>query len=103
MTFEDEIVSLEEVMKKTDTIMNKVKFKTFGKTKPISNKTRHSRLELRLPAAQGLDCDNKVKESMRRQYDQMEDEINKLKLARYERATNVHKIKENVTGSKKDN
>jgi hypothetical protein len=35
---------------------------------------------------------------MRRQYDQMEDEINKLKLARYGRATNVHKIKEKVTG-----
>ena len=31
------------------------------------------------------------------------DKINKLKLAKYGRATNVHKMKEKVTGSKKPN
>ena len=68
---------------------------------PITKKSCQSRLEVRLRAAQGLDCDNKVKELMRMQYSQMEDEINKLKLAKYGRATNVHKMKEKVTGSKK--
>ena len=98
---EDDTISVEEVMNKTDVIMNKVKFKAFGKTKPMTQKSCRSRLEIRLKAAQGLDTKEKVKELRKKQYNDMEEEINNLKKAKFGRATNVHKMKEKVTGSKK--
>ena len=98
---EDETLTAEEVMDKTDTIMNKVKFKAFGKTKPMTQKTCQTRLEIRLKAAKGLDDDEKVKKLRRKQYSDMEEEINNLKKAKLGRATNVHKMKEKVAGSKK--
>ena len=75
--------------------------KAFGKSKPTSKKSCEKRLEIRLKAAQGLDGEEEVKELRRRQYNEMEAEINKLKMAKFGRATNVHKMKEKVTGTKK--
>ena len=98
---EDNTLNVDEVMKKIDAIMDKAKFKAFGKSKPMTQKAVERRLEIRLKAAQGLDEEDKVKELMRKQYNDMEEEINKLKLAKFGRATNVHKMKEIVSGSKK--
>ena len=98
---ENEGLSIEEVMKKNDAIMNKVKFQAFGKSKPITKKALNRRLEDRLRAAQGLDDEEKLKELRRKHYDDMEEEINKLKLAKYGRATSVFKMKEVVAGPKK--
>ena len=97
----DESLEIDEVMTKTDAIMNKVKYKAFGKSKPMTEKAAERRLEVRLKAAQGLDDDDKVKELMKTQYIEMEEMINNLKLGKFGRATNIHKMKQIVTGSKK--
>ena len=47
--------------------------------KPITLKAEKRRLETRLKAAQGLDDEKKVKDLLRKQYDVMVEEINKLK------------------------
>jgi exonuclease III len=98
---EDENLSEEELVKRFDAVANKVKFKAFGKTKPMTQKAESRRLEVRLKAAQGLDDEECVKELMRKQYDTMEEEINKLKDGKFGRVTNVFKMKEIVAGSKK--
>ena len=98
---ENKNISEEEVMKKIDTITDKVKFKAFGKSKPITLKAEQQRLETRLKAAQGLDGEQAVKDLMRKQYDSMEREINKLKEGKFGRVTNILKMKDIVTGSKK--
>ena len=59
------------------------------------------RLEDQLRAAQGLDDEDKLRELKRKHYDDMEEEINKLKLAKYGRATSVFKMREIVAGPKK--
>ena len=58
-------------------------------------------MEDRIKAAQGLDDEEKIRELRRKQYNDMEEEINKLKLAKYGRSTNVFKMKEIVAGSRK--
>ena len=98
---DDESRSIEEVMKKVDAIMDSVKFQAFGKTKPMTKKAIQRRLEVRLAAAQGLDGQEKVREIMRKQFDQLEDEINKLKENKFGRITNVFKMREIVAGPKK--
>ena len=51
----DEGLNIEAVMSKHEAIMNKVKFKAFGKSKPATQKALNRRLEDRLKDAQGLD------------------------------------------------
>ena len=54
-----------------------------------------------LKAAQGLDGKNSVRELMRKQYDTMEAEINKLKEGKFGRVTNIFKMKDIMAGLKK--
>ena len=98
---DDKSMFIEEVMTKVDAIMDNVKFKAFGKTQPMTKKSAQRRLELRLAAAQGMDSEENVRELMRRQYEQLKDEINKLKENKYGRITNVFKMREIVAGPKK--
>ena len=98
---EDESLSGEVVMRKFDAITNKVKFRAFGKTKPMTDKAETRRLEDRLKSAQGLDDEDSVKRLMRKQYETMEEEINKLKHGKFGRIANIFKMKEIVGGSKK--
>ena len=65
----------------------------------MTKKSAQRQLELWLAAAQGMDSEEKVRELMRRQYDQLEDEINKLKENKYGRITNVFKMREIVAGA----
>ena len=98
---DDETLSIEDVMRKVDSKMNNAKFYAFGKTKPITRKASERRLEVRLAAAQGLDGDQKVRDLMRKQFEQLEEEIVKLKDNKYGRVTNVFKMREIVAGPKK--
>ena len=98
---DDETKSIEEVMKKVDSIMDSVKYKAFDKTKPMTKKANQRRLEIRLAAAQGLDDQEKFRELMRKQFEQLEEEINKLKQNKFGRVTNVFKMREIVAGPKK--
>ena len=75
---ENEGLDIEDVMKQNEAIMTKVKFKAFGKSKPISQKALSRRMEDRIKAAQGLDDEEKIRELRRKQYNDMEEEINKL-------------------------
>ena len=81
--------------------MTKVKFKAFGKSKPMTKKAISRRLEDRLRNVQRLDDADKLRELRRKHYDNMEEEIYKLKLAKYGRATSVFKVREIVAGPKK--
>ena len=54
-----------------------------------------------MKAAQGLDDEVSVKELMRKQYNTMEAEINKLKEGKFGRVTNIFKMKDIVAGAKK--
>ena len=98
---DDETLSIEDVMRKVDSKMNNAKFYAFGKTKPITRKASERRLEVRLAAAQGMDGDQKVRDLMRKQFEQLEEEIVKLKDNKYGRVTNVFKMREIVAGPKK--
>ena len=98
---DDESKSIEEVMKKVDAIMDSVKYKAFDKTKPMTKKAYNRRLGVRLAAAQGLDRDERVKELMRKQFDQLEEEITKLKKNKFGRVTTVFKMREIVAGPRK--
>ena len=98
---DDDTLSIEDVMRKVDSKMNNAKFYAFGKTKPITRKASERRLEVRLAAAQGLDGDQKVRDLMRKQFEQLEEEIVKLKDNKYGRVTNVFKMREIVAGPKK--
>ena len=53
-------------------------------------------LEVRLKAAQGLDSEENVKALMRKQYEAIEDDINKLKAGKFGRLTNVFKMKKKI-------
>ena len=98
---EDENLTEEDVVKKFDAITTKAKFRAFGKSKPPTKKAHAQRMEDRLKAAQGLDDEVSVKELMRKQYDTMEAEINRLKESKFGRVTNIFKIKDIIAGAKK--
>ena len=87
-------------MKKIYAIINSAKFKTFNKTKPMTKKVAHRRLDIRLAAAQGLDNEEKVRELINKHVDQLEEEINKMKENKYGGVTNVFKMRELVSEPK---
>ena len=90
---EDKTLYEDEVVKRFDSTTTKMKFKAFGKTKPVLRKSADHRLEERLKAAQGLDDEPRVKELMRKQHDTIEMEINKLKEGKFGKVTNIFKMK----------
>ena len=71
------------------------------KTKPLTARAEARRLEDRLKAAQGLDSEERVKALVRKQYDSMQEDINKLKEGKLGRITNIYKMKDIVAGGKK--
>ena len=64
-------------------------------------KSRKTKAGNKTESSQGLDDEQAVKDLMRKQYDLMESEINKLKEGKFGRVTNILKMKEMVSGSKK--
>ena len=95
MLSNDKDLSSEEVMEKVEKIQNKIKFTSFGKTKPKTKKS----------IADGMKADStderEAKELLKRQSDKMEAEILKIKASKHGRTTNVFKMREVVAGNKK--
>ena len=60
-----------------------------------------NRRGMRLKAVTWMDDDAIVKEVIRKQFAEMEEQINNLKHCKYGRGTNVFKMREHVCGSKK--
>ena len=98
---ENKTLSNEDVIRKFDGLQNTIKYKAFGKTRPVTKAASNRKLEIRLKTAAGLDDDEKVKEVMRKQMNEMEKQINDIKHCKYGRATNVFKMREQVCGSRK--
>ena len=67
----------------------------------MTRKAETRRLADKLKAAQGLDSEERVKALVRKQYDSMEEEINKLKEGKFGRVTNIFKLKDIVAGGKR--
>ena len=100
IVIENKSLTIKEVKKKTDALENKVKFQSFGKTKPATAAAKKRRLEERKEAATGMD-DKEARKLLHIQSQTIEDEINKIKSGRHGRVTNVFKMREVVAGSKK--
>ena len=101
LVVDDTDLSEEEGVQKFDAAATKAKFKAFGKSKPMTRRAENVRLETKLKAVQGLEAEEKVKALLRRQYNSMEEEINKLKEGKFGRVTNIFKMKDIVAGGKK--
>ena len=97
---ENTSLSIEEVKKRVDTLQTKIKFQSFGKTKPPTTKAKKRKLEKRKRTSTGMD-DKEAKELLNYQSKVIEDEINKIKAGKHGHVTNVFKMCEVVAGSKK--
>ena len=99
---EDKSLTIEEVKKKTDALQTKILFKAFGKSKPVTERANRRRLEEKVKSALGLENDEvKANDLRRKQSEIIEEQINKIKEQGFGRVTNVFKMREEVTGPKK--
>ena len=94
---EDEQVSVDQAMKKVNSIENEIKFKAFGKTRADKKKQK---------AKKGLSVDIKTeetrnKELLKNQSKKIEDEILKIKSNKHGKAVNIFKMRDVITGPKK--
>ena len=96
---EDDDLPIEKVMEELGKLQDSIKFRAFGKTKPP---TKTARLERRDKASQGMDEQERAKKLLEIQSQQIEEEINKIKLMRNGKMAKIFKMKEIVAGSKKD-
>ena len=92
---DDETMTNEEIMNKVDKIENKMKYKSFGKSKPkskkkILNESKDTRTE--------DDCANDL---AKRQLDKMEAAILRVQKQNIGRCGKVFKMKDEIAGSKK--
>ena len=99
---DDNSLSIDEVKKRTDALQNKVKFRAFGKSKPVTEKAKQRRLVEKKKTTLGMDGeDEKAKQLLQQQSNLIEDAINKIKAGKQGRVTNVHKMRELISGPKK--
>ena len=88
--------------KKIENKETKIKFESFGKTKPPSKLKVSRRLEREGSSARGMESeDERVGNILKRQCQDIEDDINHLKAGKFGRVTNVFKMAEIVGGAKK--
>ena len=92
----DEGFEDEEVMKKVDKILTKIKFAVFRKTKPRTERTRN---KIRA-AAEGKESEQS-KELLTRQATRTQAQVNKVKKGDHSRVTQIFRMKDIVAGSKK--
>ena len=88
-------LSIEEVVKKVETMENKAKFVAFGKTRSSSKKKGTMKVDT------NLSQEEKDKELLKRQSGKIEEQINLIKSQKHGRAGNVFKMKEAINGPKK--
>ena len=99
---EDKSLNIEVVKGKTDSLQTKVKFQAFGKSKPSTEKAKNRRLEREQKAASQLDDEGSSMEEIQQQQSALiETAINEIKAGKHGRKTNVHKMREVVSGPKK--
>ena len=73
-----------------DNIQTKIKFQSFGKTKPMTESCKRRRLEQGHTSASGMEDEElKKKEILRRQNEVIEESINKIKSKQLGRQTSV--------------
>ena len=94
---ENRNIEINEVMDKVDKLQDNVKFKAFGKTKPP---TKTARLKKKEKPAEGLDDQEKAKKLLEIQSQQIEEEINRIKMMRNGKTAKIFKMRELVSGSK---
>ena len=98
----NQYLTINEVDKKIDMIQTKIKFQSFGKTKPMTENFKRRRLEHGQRPSQGMDDEEERKnEILKKQNDFIEDSINKIKSKKFGRKVNVFKMKDIISGSKK--
>ena len=92
----------DEVAEKVERVETKIKFQSFGKTKPPTKLRVSQRLEKGAQPSCGLESeDAKVDKIMKKQSQELEEEINNLKKNKFGKVTNVFKMAEIVGGAKK--
>ena len=93
---------LRKADKKLDSIQTKIKFQSFGKTKPKTESCKSRRLEQGHTSTCGMEDEElKKTEILRRQNEVIEDSINKIKSEHFERQISIFKMKDIIAGSKK--
>ena len=94
---ENDELTNEEVAERIERIETKIKFQSFGKTKPPTKLKVSRRLETEASSATRMESeDEKVGKIFQRQCRDIEDDINNLKAGKLGRATNVFKMAEIV-------
>ena len=90
------------VDKKLEKIQTKIKFQSFGKTKPMTDTLKIQRMEnKRISASRLADEEGQMKEILNKQNEAIEEAINKIKSGKFGRQVSVFKMKEIIGGSKK--
>ena len=98
----DKTLTIDEVDKKINNIQTKIKFQSFGKTKPVTEKKKKRRLENGPKSTYWMETEeDKKKEILKKQNKLIEESINKIKSGKYGRQTSVFKMKEIIAGPKK--
>ena len=99
---ENEELTNEEVAVNIEKIETKIKFQAFGKTKPPSKLKISQRLEREASSARRMESEEeKVGKILKRQCQELEDDINGLKAGKFGRVTNVFKMAKIVGWAKK--
>ena len=95
-------MNIEQIDKKLEAIQNKIKYKAFGKTKPATERAKKRRLVNKAKPAQGLDDEEERARSLLQEQSQLlANKINEIKEQRHGRVSNVFKMREEVSGGKK--
>ena len=98
----DKTLTIDEVDEKIDKIQTKIKFQSFGKTKPMTANSRKQRMEGQHISPRGMEDEEEMKNLiLKKQNDLIEESINKIKSKRYGRQISVFKMKDIIAGSKK--
>ena len=99
---ENDDLSVEEISDVIEKIEIKIKFKSFGKTKPPSKAKFARRLEVMSVSARGMEAEEvKANKIYQNQMKEIEDDLNKLKAEKHGTVTNVFKMAEKIGGAKK--
>ena len=92
---------IEEVARKIETIETKLKFQAFGKTRPMTKLKTIQRLELGSPSASRMEGEEEISSKiLKRQLEELEADLNKLKAEKHGTVTNVFKMAEIIGGAK---
>ena len=87
-------IDIETVMKELDKIDTKIKFKSFGKTKPKSRKYVKEKIEEKTQ----IEKDKAIKQ---KEAEKVEHQIEKIKSKNQGRAGNMFRIRKDIVGPKK--